>query len=369
MAYIPKSALAARLLELPSFGPRCGVPSDKLPFTTAGPLADRLDLDPNDVEACFAEFAAQGLLEPARVMRPAGEPHPPTYRVKPEAWRVREDLLRERGLRHHALTRQLDFSPRDLVLALLIQPQLENERILRGLGRETNVARAQLAFYMDAFSLDVVDDAVENLIRDGLVSRPHRDDDLRGTEKGRRAYGRDVAYRLGLHPDEGILDLVLDKTVRLFFSWQSEYKVSRRLIGDLLKVVVERVNMKGPVRPLEIIQATDVGDGAVRIDVQLMDLIKKADLVVADVTAVAHDNGRRRLNDNVLIEVGYALASKVPSEVVLLCVKRDDLPAGNVAFDISNVHRIELDQGDKKGGRVQAEIEAILTRKGWLPKS
>lgn len=336
-------------------------------------LLDALDAEPAEIQRAVEILVAKGFLAPAKV--------PGTEMVLFEAtlrgWTEREHRLRAQGLRHPALS-DAGVPQGDIILALLMDGHIINSRLTGGmLGSETSVAIDQMAIYL-ARPAEEIGLSCEKLAADGTIraQQMHRrhlgqSDYVQVsaytiTERGKRKYESAVRPMLHLAPNESVLDLVLERSIRIFFSWQSEFKPSRNQIGSVLESVVKAINAKKPVRPLEVIQATSLGDGAVRIDVQLMDLIKRADLVVADVTAVAEDDGRRRVNDNVLIEVGYALASKAPSAVLLLCVKRDDIPRGNVAFDISNVHRIELDPSDRKGGRVQAEVEAILRKRGWL---
>lgn len=135
---------------------------------------------------------------------------------------------------------------------------------------------------------------------------------------------------------------------------------------------------------MALIEARDVGEGAIRIDVEIQAKIRHAEFFVGDVTVVCR-NGRRLLhNENVLVEVGYALASKKPQQIILLAIKRTNIPATTTsseehseeqlrkeeqaarrAFDIDHVARIEFAQEDKPSlvrDRIQRELEAALKR-------
>lgn len=357
--------LAEELLQSKRFLPHSGGLLD------VGFLQDQLDATREEIVA-----ALQHLEETGCVTAMSGKPEETQFETTPMGWSRREDLLRGRGLRHPALIDET-FPLGDLVLALLMVGHVENQRNPGLLGMAPELALDELILFLRPRDPAVVESACTALDSGGFLrkatklrqTRPEQLQHIeafRITERGRRRYAQDIAPTLQLAVNQHIHDPVIDRTIRVFLSWQSEFPASRNLIKDTLKKVIKAANASKPVRPLELVQATALGDGAVRIDVQLMTLIKGAHLVVADVTPVAADNGRRRVNDNVLIEVGYALASKDPGQVLLLAMRRDDLAKGNVAFDIANVQRIELAPDGKKDGRVQAEIEAMLRRKGWL---
>lgn len=360
--YTPTSELAERLLT-DSFKP-CRPGS-----LEAAKWADHYECPIAEVNACLDEFLNAGLIKKIDHWGKAG-PRPQKFETTEVGWHAKERFLRARGLRHPTLLNQSAHDPKDLIVAILADRHIANARITRGFGFSTAEDWSVVAFYLDEFSAEELSIARialigERLVEDGSATQPNQFD---LTKRGLKTYRSTVAHRVHVAPDESILDLVLEKSIRIFFSWQSEFAGSRNLLAELLARVVKAINAKAPVRPIEIIQATSLGEGAIRIDVQLMELIKMADLFVADVTPVTVDNNRRRLNDNVLIEVGYALASKAPSEVLLLAMKREELAPGNFAFDISNVQRIEVTKDEKRSGRVQAEIEEMLRRKGWLPR-
>lgn len=157
--------------------------------------------------------------------------------------------------------------------------------------------------------------------------------------------------------------------IRVFYAWQSDYPTSRNQIGDALERVAARLNERGGAPRIVITTAVDLGDGAVRIDSVLQEKIVDADAFVGDVTPVLRQGGRLYPNPNVLIEVGFALAGKASSRVVLLVYERDpeSLPGDAVSadrfpFDIDHVHRIRYKEAATLRKRLQAELETMFAR-------
>jgi len=122
--------------------------------------------------------------------------------------------------------------------------------------------------------------------------------------------------------------------------------------------------------PLRVVQATEAGEGAIRIDVALQEKIARADFFVGDLTPVYAYGERLRVNENVLVEVGYALASKEPNQIVLVAMKRDDVPGdatkAKPTFDIAHVRRHDFVGKDDLRRRLRTELEAALRARGWL---
>ena len=176
---------------------------------------------------------------------------------------------------------------------------------------------------------------------------------------------------MNLSPEESILDLNERTHIVIFNAWQSEFNPSRSKINDALEAVVEAINARpGLWRPLKVEQATQPGDGALRIDVALQEKIKRADFFVGDMTPVFAYEDRLRVNENVLVEVGFALASETPSQVILLAVRRGDVPGqpenAKPAFDIAHVRRLQFVKPAELRGKLQKELEEVLRTKGWM---
>ena len=165
-----------------------------------------------------------------------------------------------------------------------------------------------------------------------------------------------------------------NSAIEIFFAWQSDYKTSRNQIDDALKRMVKECNGGWhPMRPMVVTSATEVGDGAVRIDSALMEKIQRARLFVGDVTPILGSDLDLYPNPNVLIEVGYALASKAPGEVILVeharseaAIPGDPKDGARMPFDIDHVQRIRYAKPADLRRRLLAEAQAALKRLGLL---
>ena len=362
MGYEPPSKLAADVLMGPRFTPFA--PG----FLLAQTVADQESVSLGEAQKCLAEFAAAGLLAEEKVLR-ATEPH---YKPTVQGWRARERLLRDHGLRHFALANQKDCDPRDLVIALIMAEQIFNERTPGGVFVGTTERTAEhLTVYLGDYADTEIAAVCDELVQRRLLRRQVRAStaafDL--DTLGRKAYLERIGGALHIAAGETILDPVLKKSISVFYAWQSEFKRSRNMIGEVLPAVLDELNkLDDIVRPLERTMATDAGDGAVRIDQQLLDRVKGAEFFVGDTTPVSREGHRLRVNDNVLVETGYALASKAPDQIILLSMKRDDFAEGNpqVAFDIAMVRRHEFDSKDSLRRRLLTELMAVLRKRGWL---
>jgi hypothetical protein len=191
------------------------------------------------------------------------------------------------------------------------------------------------------------------------------------TAKGRKDYESRVSRALRLGAGESILDQVVGDRVQVFDAWQSECKRARNIIGAVLPKVIDEINkLEGLVRSIEIVQATAAGEGAIRIDAALQDKIRRAHFFVGDLTPVYAYDQRLRVNENVLVETGFALASKEPSEIILLSMVYDDVPGDALhakpTFDIAHVRRLEFRTKDELGRKLRIELEAALRARGLL---
>ena len=328
------------------------------------------------IASAMENLKARGLLVPDGVSQTDGET---VYYPSEGLWRERERALHALGWRRPALLNQQGHRPEDLVVAILMAPRIFNSRISGPyLPDSIRRFRAEIAIYLYKLPPEDIDSACKALVDKHMV-REGTDEyhgkhlaSLELTADGVVAYGT-VASTLGLLEGQTILDLDIRTEIVVFLVWQGDYSTSRNQIGSALKELVDRLNKENvAARPLRIDAAVDVGDGAVRIDQNLLDRILGADVVVADVTPVYRAFGRLTPNPNVLLEVGYALASKKPHEIFLIEGKRtpdeipgDSQPATQLPFDIATVHRMSFGEPKYLRSRLGAEFEAFLKRKGW----
>lgn len=332
--------------------------------------------DRRTIDSAVNVLAAGGLLVPRGVSNPEGET---VYWPTEKLWRERELALHALRWRKPALLDQGSHRVEDLVIALLMAPRINNARITGPfLPGATQRCRIEISIYLYKLSPDSIESACANLAARHLVREGSVEVDGKAlpsldlTADGVVAY-KSIMANLGLTEDQSILDLDKRTEIVVFLVWQSDFPPSRNQIGKVLREVVDGLTtQKGALYPMRIDTAVDVGDGAVRIDQNLLDRIVRADAVVADITPVYRAFGRLTPNPNVLLEVGYALASKKPHQVFLLEKRRepgdlpgDSDPATQLPFDIATVHRIGFSETQELRNRLAVEFSAFLDRAGW----
>jgi hypothetical protein len=364
--YTPRSKLAEILLLSSRFVPFGGG------YLVAETIVGDQDATVEEIEEALQGFEEDGLVVGQVLKGVRGR----AYQAQRKGWEVRERLLAEKGMRHQALVRQREHALPDLVLALVVSPHVWNARMTGGfLGAETKVTSIELEVYLFAYTTEELRAGTNALVDRGMLTRTTRygssDEAFEITGRGRQEYRAGVSHRLRLADDESILDVVTRAYVEVFDAWQSECKASRNMIEAVLPEVVDALNATaGLVYPLKIVQATAPGDGAIRIDVALQEKIARADFFVGDLTPVYAYGDRLRVNENVLVEVGFALASKDPNQVILLAMKRDDVPGdatnAKPTFDIAHVRRHEFKNKDELRRKLRTELEASLRARGWF---
>jgi hypothetical protein len=370
--YEPGSELAEEILLLQRFRPLAEG------YFSAEMVVQEVEASASEVTGVLDEFEAKGLVTGQVLQGVRGAPKGRVYTPTRAAWEARELLLHRRGLRHWALVRQREFNLRDLIVAIVMSGHIWNARTPAGFfAYDPKKTLDELGLYMAKYSSDELLACCSGLVADDvLVSvRKHRvgrdEDAFDITAKGRRDYEKRVAPALHLGAGESILDAVVSDRVQVFDAWQSECKPARNMIEAVLPEIIGQINeMEGLVRPLEVVQATAPGEGAIRIDVALQDKIRRAHFFVGDLTPVYAYGQRLRVNENVLVETGFALASKEPSQIVLLSMVRDDVPgdASNAkpTFDIAHVRRHEFRTKDELRRKLRTELEASLRARGLL---
>ena len=117
----------------------------------------------------------------------------------------------------------------------------------------------------------------------------------------------------------------MNRQYRLFFSWQSEDKKSRKTLDVALQNVVDTLDDRG-IR-LEIDHSTLGESGMPSIDQTILRKIDACDIFLADVTPVttyqkSSGNGMQVSKDvpnpNVLLELGYAMSALGVGYVIIV---------------------------------------------------
>jgi len=139
------------------------------------------------------------------------------------------------------------------------------------------------------------------------------------------------------------------KQYTVFFSWQSDFPQSRRIISDALKNAKKVLASKK--QPIDIIidQGTDKVPGIPQIDTTILSKIMNCDVFVADITPVHVIEEDLLPNPNVLLELGFAMGV-VGMSCIILLAKEGEWKVKDLPFDI-NHKRIDFfkDEEELKG--------------------
>ncbi len=123
----------------------------------------------------------------------------------------------------------------------------------------------------------------------------------------------------------------------IVFCGQSYYRESTDAIEKSLAQILEAINRKqDPLMPLQLEPILETQEGVIRIDAGLTRKLKQSLLVVADVTPVSaldHPHLQPIPSPQVCVEVGYALQSKRPDQILLVHLHRDEF-GGRFPFDL-----------------------------------
>ena len=153
--------------------------------------------------------------------------------------------------------------------------------------------------------------------------------------------------------------------ITVFFIWQSDHARTYRAAWKALKQAVKALNS---ATTGEFIFAADRDtrgvSGAVPIDHVILEKIRRADVVVADLSPVAQIvvNGREKSlpNPNVMFEVGYAREAVGLERIILF---RDAREPWHPPFDIQQLRMLTFETA----GAFQKELVAILPAMVAMP--
>ncbi len=143
----------------------------------------------------------------------------------------------------------------------------------------------------------------------------------------------------------------LDPTI--FLCYQSEYSDSSDLLRDELEAFLKKFNDKSRL-PLTLVESHRLSQGPVRINSDLMRKIRRSLLFIADGTPILSIDGTPPQlipSPKVCVEMGYALQSKRPEQIILAQMERPDLP-GQFPFDTPTRNRLSFTK--------QAELRKAL---------
>lgn len=147
----------------------------------------------------------------------------------------------------------------------------------------------------------------------------------------------------------------------IFLCYQDEYPDSSRILREQLENAVDKLNRRSRLS-LTVEEPPRLSDGPAKLSSSLVRRIRKSLLFVADgtpITAIQGDPLQLIPSPKVCVEVGYALQSKRPEQVLLAQMERSDLP-GQFPFDISDRQRLRFKSATELRKILSSAIETQL---------
>lgn len=151
----------------------------------------------------------------------------------------------------------------------------------------------------------------------------------------------------------------------IFYSWQSEDKKTKNFIDKALKGAIEDIKIGGAFStPLILDRDTKDVIGSPHIVKTILSKIDACEIFVADISIIdTAGSGKKLVNQNVMFELGYAMAKHTELRVVSLFNEdlgdiKKDLP-----FDISHhrAHPFSM-KSDVKGIQLRKDLHHILLK-------
>lgn len=153
----------------------------------------------------------------------------------------------------------------------------------------------------------------------------------------------------------------LDPTI--FLCYQNDYPDSSNLLREEMQAVVDRLNQRSRIT-LTLEESHRLSEGPARLGSGLTRKIRKCLLFVADGTPIAQINGTPPQlipSPKVCVEMGYALQSKRPEQILLTQMERDDLP-GQFPFDLPGRNRLTFSGKSDLHKALPKAVEEHLAR-------
>ena len=162
----------------------------------------------------------------------------------------------------------------------------------------------------------------------------------------------------------------------VFYSWQSDLRETRNVTEAALEKAIRNLNRDLPIEnALELDQDTRGVAGWPEITSALFDKIDQCEVFVADITPINGPNSDFRItpNPNVLVELGYALATGLGRTRIICAINTHYLPNGDLRelpFDLRGSRPVQFtlkaptDRGVESGQEdpIRTQARAELAR-------
>jgi hypothetical protein len=150
----------------------------------------------------------------------------------------------------------------------------------------------------------------------------------------------------------------------IYLSPQREYPQANEALQTALESAIEQLNERSRYT-LTLEVAPRGNDTPVRLSSSQLRKIRKSLLYIADGTAIAsvgiQDSAKLLLNSNVCVEIGYALETKDPGQILLIQQQRPDLD-GQLPFDFSQYKQLSYKTASELNKSLPKLITALLQR-------
>ncbi|MGF1478339.1 MAG: hypothetical protein ACFB4I_02440 [Cyanophyceae cyanobacterium] len=148
----------------------------------------------------------------------------------------------------------------------------------------------------------------------------------------------------------------------IFFSYQTEYGAATDALRSVLKDTLETLNKKSRLS-LKLEEAQRPLDTPLRLSDTQLRKIRKCLLLIADSTPIAclQDHDLLMPSPHVCVEIGYALQSKRPGQILLTSMKRSDL-TGQFPLDLPNHQQLQFKSASELKKTLPTLMEASLER-------
>lgn len=150
----------------------------------------------------------------------------------------------------------------------------------------------------------------------------------------------------------------------IFLSYQTEYSTASDALKEGLQESLEKLNLRSRLS-LKLVESYRPKDGFLRLGGTMMRKIRKSLLFIADTTPIASINGKETCqlipSPNVCVELGYAIQSKRPEQILLAQMQLTNLP-GQSSFDFPTKQILQFQDRAELQKILPQVIEAQLLR-------
>ncbi len=163
-------------------------------------------------------------------------------------------------------------------------------------------------------------------------------------------------------------DVMAQLEPTIFLSYQTEYPQSSEELGESLREVIEKLNLRSRL-PLKLLLSERPQNTPVRLSDPLMRHIRKSLLFIADVTPIAQISGtseQKIPSPNVCVEIGYAVQSKRTEQILLVQKQRPEL-SGQFPFELPNYQQLWFQDQSELNETLFGTLETQLQRFNLFP--